>query len=338
MPTEICLCRLSLIASCASINAQPHDLITNLQHRVKSGDIGELVPGPLTSLRGIRIQQGGAALLQTCLDHPEKWSRDPLLYRFGHRAPLTTIGCREYGTPSMHAVFYLQPDGSREAWIHFDLHDPRDLVGHSLEVIRNRLTLGHTSQADVYRSFITHADDATVTVPPRTYDYSSHAREYYNATFGRRFLVGAMISSMASTAMDRSGQWGHGADLYTNHLSAKLARHTIQQSIEFGAAALLQQEERFVPSPDQRIRSRIKSALYRSFFVPGHNGAELAFPRIAAAFGTGFIVENWHPWIREQQNPWVVSSTILARYVAVSFWREFRPDIKTALKKKLKRD
>ncbi len=307
-----------------------------MEYRLKAGDLGDIVPGPITSLRGLRLRTGGAELLQECLDHPEKWFRDPLIYRFGHRAPFTTIGCRELRSPSMHAVFYLQPDGSREAWIHFDLHQPHDLTGHSLEVIRNRLTLGHTSQADVYRSYLEHSDADSEDLPPKTYDYATNARLLYKKTFGPHYLTGAALTVIAVSNIHHSELWGQGTERYFNHFGGKVTRNAIQQSIEFGTAALLQQEQRFVPSTEDRVVRRVGSALYKSFFVPGHNGDELAFPRIAAAVGTSLLVEQWHPWMNRAPNPWLMAGVLLSKYVADSLWREFKPDIKYRLKKSQK--
>ncbi len=271
--------------------------------------------------------------MQDCLDHPEKWWRDPLIYRFGHRQPLTTIGCREYKSPSMHAVFYLQPDGAREAWIHFDLHGPRDLVGHSLEVMRNRLTLGHTSQSDVYRSFVRQTGDTGAASPPTNYDYRTNLDRYVSRTFAPHNFITAAFSSAAVSAIHRGDAWGRGPERYLNHFEGKVVRHSIRETIEFGAAALLHQEQTFVPSTSDRMGARTRSAVYHAFFVPERNGDELAFPRVAAAFGTGMMVSHWHPWMRKEPSPGLIAGMILSKYVGESLWREFRPDVKRAVRK-----
>lgn len=315
-------------------NAQSHDLVSNLQYRLKQGDMGVVVPGAYKNTRTLLIQQGGDELLNNCLAHPEDWTIDPLIFRFGHTSPLSTIGCRERTNPSLHIVFYRQPDGSLQARVHFDLYGPHNPLGHFTELLKNRLTFGRTSQYDVYRNLVKNDSEANVPVPERRYDYSSHAREYFNTTFSAKSVASAMFSAGASATFSRSDVWGDGFDRYSNRFAANMARQTIRRSIEFGAAALLQQEETFTPSLEESIGGRIRSALYHSFFVPGRNGNEFAFPRLAAAVGTGFIVSNWHPWQQQDINPWMQTTSILSGYVLQSFWREFKPDIKSILKKR----
>ena len=320
----------AILLGSAFAGQEPQSLVSNLQYRLTWGDLGDIVPAPFKSFRGLGIANGGDALLQQCMQNPDKWSKDPLLYRFGHHGPFSSIGCRERTSPSAHVVFYARPDGSREAWIHFDLYGPQNPFGHTAEVIRNRLVFGRTSQYNVYRGLLRNKNDGLIE-PPRSYDYRSRAQEYFRSTFGPGAVAAAMVTGSAVTTIHHADGWGDGADRYRNHFEANLARHTIQQSIEFGTGALLQQDESFTSSNQQPVGRRIRSALYRSFFVPGHTSNELAVPRLAAAIGTGWIVHGWHPWQRTEIDPWAQTARILSSYVLRSFWHEFRPDIKNKL-------
>ncbi len=317
------------------MNAQSHTLVTNLNYRLTWGDLGELVPGPVESRRALRIQQGGDALLKDCLADSEKWLKDPLISRFGHGHPFSTIGCRERTSPSAHVVFYRKEDGTRQAWIHFDLYGPRNILGHATEVIRNRLTFGRTSQYDVYRSLVEHSTHDDIEVPSTRYDFASHLTQYLSSTFGPKPIASAMFSASVRSRFHSDGSklTAHGFGAYGNHVAENLARRTIQQSIEFGAASLLQQEEAFTSSHEQQTGRRIRSALYHSFFVPGRNGDEFAFPRLAAAVGTSLIVSEWHPWQQEKTNPWLQTAAILSKYIARSFYKEYKPEVKMAIGK-----
>jgi hypothetical protein len=325
---------LALLTAATSLAQAPnHDLVTNLSYRIQRGDLGDIVPAPFESFRGLRIAKGGEALLKECLNNREKWSRDPLINRFGHHQPMSTIGCRERSSPSLHMVFFKTATG-REVWLHFDLHGPGNLVGHAEEVMRNRLVFGRTSQYNVYRGLVRQEDGPGIDeVPPKRYDFGEHAREYLNQTFGPSTLGAAALTAAVSSGVHEVLGQGEAFNRYQNRVELNLVRQTMQKSIEFGASALLQQDEHFVTSNETAMGKRLRSALYRSFTVKGSNGDELAFPRIAAAVGTGWFMHEYHPWWPEHDpNPWLASGIMLSKYVMQSFWHEFRPEIKSRIR------
>ncbi|HZU26499.1 MAG TPA: hypothetical protein VFA04_13320 [Bryobacteraceae bacterium] len=321
-----------LLASVAISHAQQRSLPENLSYWLTRGGPAGVVPAPFEGGRTLRIDQGADLLLQVCLHDPRNWVQDPVLFRLAHQRPLSTISCRELTTPSLHMVFYPQPDGSRQARVHFDLHGPRNPAGHLSEVLRNRLTNGRTLEYDVYRSLIEHNPADTQEAPPPRYDFSAHLHDYLHQTFGAGAIAGSLFSSVAVSLVSRSPDWGEGRERYVDHFGAAVAARTLRQSIEFGAGALLQQDEHFSPSSATGIKARLKSALYRSFFVPGREGDEFAFPRVAAAVGTGWAVHEYHPFRRGNLNPWVQTGEVLSGYVARSFWHEFGPDISFRLR------
>ena len=306
-----------------SARAQSPSMLDNMNYRLSWGDLGPVTPAPIEKLRALRIASGSNALLNECLASPEKWHKDSLIYRFGHGHPLTTIGCRERAAPSLHVVFYLQPDGSRQAWIHFDRYRPGNFFGHAAEVIQNRLTFGRTSQADIYRALVVSRDDPTQPIPAPRYDFQQHAKNYWRSTFSPSSLLPSVLSGGGNSLIDDTLHFGDGGERYVNHIEANLVRHVTQQSLEFGFAAMLRQDEAFATSKEKRLSKRIEGALYHSFFVPGRNGDEFAFPRVAAAFGTGWMTHEWHPWRSDNIDPWRQASLILSSYIARSFWQEF---------------
>jgi hypothetical protein len=327
--TALVCCFLS---GCPFVHAQSPNLTDNLKYRVSWGDLGPVKAAPLVTHRALRLAEGSDQLLADCLANPAKWHKDPLIYRFGHRNAFTTIGCRERSAPSLHVVFYKQPDGSRQAWIHFDRYKPGNLVGHSAEVIQNRLTVGRTSQADIYRALVVERNDSHTPVPPRHYDVDEQFHEYLKNTYSAGPLLSAVATGGVSGLLDGTSIFGDGFERYSNHMEANLIRHVTQQTLEFGVAAALQQNERFLVSHDERMTKRIKAALYHSFFVAGRDGNEFAFPRLAAAVGTGVMITEWHPWRDDHVSTTREVSSILGGYVARSFWQEFKPDIKHELR------
>jgi hypothetical protein len=164
--------------------------------------------------------------------------------------------------------------------------------------------------------------------PPQPYHFSAHALDYLHETFGPSAIAASALSASASSILNRSLDWGAEGNRYVNHFEASFTQHATRESIEFGVAAVLREDTQFVPSGQERIRTRLKSALYASFFVKGRRGEQIALPRFAAAVGTGWAMHELHPWDRGNPNPWVETTAILSRYMLRSFWHEFEPDVR----------
>jgi len=333
-PTKLASIVLTLSASSWCCYGQEHSIVTNLQYRLTQGDLGELTPAPFHNTRTLRIEEGGELLIRHCSEDPVEWAQDRMFFRLAHRHALSSTSCRERSSPSMHVVSHPLEDASIETRIHFDLHGPNNPLGHFGELVRNRLTFGRTSEYAVYRGLVQSRNDPDTAVPAPAYDFAAHAGEFYRSVASPSALASAVFAGAAISVMSRGSNWGSGHARYDNRMAASLAGSAVRRGIEFGVAAALQQDETFRVSQEERFGRRMKAALYNSMFVPGRGGDELAFPRIAAAVGTGWTVCTWHPWTVEACNPWVGTALILSKYVLTSYWHEFRPDIKHQIEKR----
>lgn len=327
---------VTLLACLTLCGEESHTLESNVQYRLSWGDLGppsEIVTGPADASRTLRMATGAEALLKDCLDNPGHWHNDTLLFRFGHLHPFSTIGCRERSSPSMHVVFYKLPSGEHEARVHFDLNAPQNIVGHSTEVLRNRMTFGRTSEFEVYRGLVRSNPNASEPVPEPKYDLGTHTREYLLKAFGPRATGFAIASGMATVGIHRATGWGSQPHRYIDRISTNLLRNATSQTIEFGSSAFLRQDQTFVPQHQSGFSRRMRSAAYRTLFVPGRGGDELAFPRIAAALGTPWVMRPWHPGLESPPNPWGQSAIIFCQYALRSYWAEFKPDILALLRR-----
>jgi hypothetical protein len=275
---------------------------------------------PRQQSNSVRILQGSELILEKCLEGAGGWRKDPLIFRLAHPHAASSISCREIGSPGMHVIFYLQPDGSRQAWAHFDLFGAGNRFAHSGEVIQNEVTLGSTSQVEVYRGLVKRHEDTVPNMPASDYDYAQRFREFAKAVYAPSIFLDSIADASS------------GPEPYKSRVEGGLARNALQQSIEFGAGALLRQDETYLTSREESTARRVQSALYHSFVVQGRNGDELAFPRIAAAFCTAWTEQEWHPWRRSSPDPMKEASIILSSYVARSVWQEFKPDLRAGLK------
>ncbi|HLJ46008.1 MAG TPA: hypothetical protein VKU01_08370 [Bryobacteraceae bacterium] len=343
---DSCRCAAWFAAAALSWNAchaqsgtqtKTYSIDSNLRLRISRNDLGNIVPARQQSRRAVRIAQGGDQLLNDCLEHPENWYRDSWIGRLAHREPFSTIGGRERSSPGLHVVFYRGMDGKRATWAHFDLHGPGSMVPHLSEVVRNRLTFGRTSEYEVFRGLVRLDPNALVKAPKPGYDFTAHAKRYLWSTFGPQPLGAAVASGIASAAFVSVSGLSPANGGYANRIAANLATNTIAKSLEFGTAAFLQQDEGFSPSGEDGFRRRATYALYRIFVVPGRDGDELAFPRLASAVGTAWITNRWHPWQEAEPNMWSQAALILTRYAFKSYWTEFKPEILRETRKVLRR-
>ncbi len=109
------------------------------------------------------------------------------------------------------------------AWAHFDLFGAGNRFAHGGEVIQNELTLGSTSQVDVYRGLVRRHEDTVPNMPPSDFDLSRTIHEYAAAAYSP--------SAILVPVVDRSP-----------------FPFALSQSIEFSVSALLRQDETYLSS------------------------------------------------------------------------------------------
>ncbi len=335
-----------LILVCVAARAEsPPTIESNFNYRESWGELGMPVvvsSTPHGTKRAVQLSGDTSEILQLCETSPN-WQKDPIIFRLAHKGARTSIGCREKASPSLHAVFYKTAEGGREAWVHFDLHGPQNPMVHMTEVFRNRMTFGRTSQEDVRRGLVrTHlgllpADQQRSEVVPMVrYDLREHTRQYLENVLSPGGMTTSIASGFAILEMRRAMGAHVTNRSMTQRVARNLVRNGVSQTIEYGTAAFLQQEQAYVPSMANGFGRRSRDAFYRTFIVPGRDGQELAFPRIAAAIGTPWVMREWSQGRTvPPPNPWMQSAFMLGRYVARSYWAEFGPDVKQALRKAL---
>lgn len=311
------------------------NLETNFELRQTWGDLGE--PGAIQAdsngdKRAVRLTGDIDQLLHLCQTSAD-WRKDAIYQRLAHANPFKTIGCREKKNPSLHAVFYKKKDGTREAWAHFDLHGPQSTWMHTTEVIRNRMTFGRTSQIDVYRSLI-RAHDGADALPDGIYDYKAQAKRYLNNIMGPKALTATMALAWSGPTARQSFGLRATGDHYRDRMTYALVQNAAMQTIEFGFSAFLHQDETFRASGRQGLGMRTAKALLHTVVVPGRDGPEVAFPRIAAAMLTPRALYWWHPGQPQPvASPWQQTGFLMSRYLVQSLWAEFGGDFRRGLRK-----
>ena len=103
----------------------------------------------------------------------------------------------------------------------------------------------------------------------------------------------------------------------------------IRGTLEYGASALLHEDNRYVPSLDTGFLKRTRHAIASTFVARNDAGHEhFAYSRFGSAFGAAFISRIWQPPSRSGAGDAVYSFGItMANGIGWDILREFWPDV-----------
>jgi hypothetical protein len=201
--------------------------------------------------------------------------------------------------------------------------------------IRDGAAFGMAFERDVNRALRVNLNQPEPSASH--YDFGKYAKEYFVSALSPENLMSSVAASATGSAFHNALHGDFTADEFQSRLAENLTRKGIAGSINFITASLLQQDVRFAPSGYHGFRNRAKYALFQTFVDRGRAGNEIAVPRIAASFGTAWVLETWHPWMKNEPNLWSNAGFIFGTYAARSFWTEFKPDIKHEIHALLRR-
>ena len=96
--------------------------------------------------------------------------------------------------------------------------------------------------------------------------------------------------------LDTPSEWKQGATGYGYRFANAYGMHVMRQTIQFGAAALLDEDTRYIPSTSTSFGGRLTYALTSTVTARSHTGKrKIAFSTIGAVVGTAFISRAWQP-------------------------------------------
>lgn len=170
-------------------------------------------------------------------------------------------------------------------------------------------------------------------VPPTQ---SERLRDYLNGTFG----FGALNKSAASAEMSHvrnvPKEWGsHGAG-YGTRLASAFGEHVVRGTLQYGASALLHEDNRYMRSGKQGFWKRTGYAISSTFLARRDNGTRrFSFSRVGSAGGAGLISRAWMPSSIASAGAGVGTGGLFLAFDAGSnMFREFWPDIKRSFRRR----
>jgi hypothetical protein len=150
---------------------------------------------------------------------------------------------------------------------------------------------------------------------------------YLTSTFGPGAIARAAAVGGISQWSGTPKEWGGGAKAYGERVGNTFAGHVIRETLETGAAAALQEDNRYVRSTDSGFWKRTRHAVSSVFIARNAAGAEhFAYSRFGGAVGSSFISRIWQPQSANTSGDAAVNFGIsIAADMGWNVVKEFRP-------------
>ncbi|HLJ48237.1 MAG TPA: hypothetical protein VKU01_19615 [Bryobacteraceae bacterium] len=141
----------------------------------------------------------------------------------------------------------------------------------------------------------------TVYTPPSTQNYTpltSHER--FDAYLSGIVGVNAFVDSAAVAAIGQAGdwpyEWGEGSAGFGRRFASAYGQRFVGQTIMHGTAALLHEDNRFLPLNEGSVRHRLAYAVTSAFVARRDDGSRrVSFSAISGGAGAAFISRAWQP-------------------------------------------
>jgi hypothetical protein len=154
--------------------------------------------------------------------------------------------------------------------------------------------------------------------------------DYLKSTFNYFPVFTAAVAGAASQSIDSPHEWGQGMHGWSKRWVNNIAQGVMLNTINYGAAAVIHEDDRYFVSGKHGFWPRTAYALKSTLLArrPGGNRSP-AYARLGAAFATSSLSRTWAPpsW-RGINNICADFSIWLGVEAGLNFGREFAPDLR----------
>jgi hypothetical protein len=165
---------------------------------------------------------------------------------------------------------------------------------------------------------------------------SERLHNYLVGLAGYQPILEAAASAGINQANHTPKEWGEGAEGYGQRFGNAYAQNVIHRTLQYGIAAALHEDNRYVLSGQTGFFQRTKYAVVSTLLARHDNGNQaLSVSRIGSAAGSAFISRAWQPRSTTSAGDGAVSFGItLGVDAGFNVLREFWPDVKRRIRKK----
>jgi hypothetical protein len=159
---------------------------------------------------------------------------------------------------------------------------------------------------------------------------SERFRLYLCRTYGPGAILQSAVAGGFAQLHNEPKEWKQGAEGYGERVGSAYGIDMIRGTLQYGAAAALREDDRYIRSRDTGFWKRSKHAVAETFLARNNAGHEhFAFSRFGSAAGASFISRTWQPRSTNTAgDAAVVFGLTIGADVGSNIFHEFWPDIK----------
>jgi len=173
---------------------------------------------------------------------------------------------------------------------------------------------------------------AIVPAPPPAYVTPTHGETfhyYVRHTFSVESLVRSAAGAGISQLTHTPSEWGQGTVGYARRYGNSYAEHIIRQTVIYGAATALGEDNRYFRSERKGFGPRVMYGIESTFLTRRPGGKRrFAYSRVIGTLATAFISREWQPHSTNgAQNAWSFFASSTGTEVGFNVAREFFPNV-----------
>jgi hypothetical protein len=159
---------------------------------------------------------------------------------------------------------------------------------------------------------------------------SERFRKYLTGTFGPKAINKTTAAAEIMQLRDVPREWGKKPTGFRTRFGSAFGEHFVRGTLQYGASALLHEDNRYIRSGKQGFAKRTGYAIGSTFLTRRDDGSRhFAFSKIGSAGGAAAISRAWLPSSLVTAGSAASSfGTLIAFDAGSNVFREFWPDLK----------
>jgi hypothetical protein len=140
------------------------------------------------------------------------------------------------------------------------------------------------------------SDGSTAVAAAAPLTQSDRGKQYFDELINPFCLMESAASAGFGQWRDRPAEWQQGSAGYSKRFASSVAQHATYDTLKFGLASLLHEDNRYVASGKSKFTARLFYALASTFRSRDDNGQrQVSYSNIGSLAGASMISRLWQP-------------------------------------------